>query len=87
MRRDRPGADAFEEGLFLPARQVVSFPDILNGYTTSEALQPYLTEDVHRHVDEDRHLLDEEAMRLDVEGWSATSSVTTRPGGRRRCWR
>ncbi|MHC9296741.1 hypothetical protein ACRCUN_30115 [Mycobacterium sp. LTG2003] len=66
MQREGVG-DAFETGPFLPAGQVVAFPDVLSGYSTSEALLPYLAEGEHRHVDEDRHLLDEEAMRLDAE--------------------
>ncbi|MFN3003269.1 hypothetical protein [Mycolicibacterium wolinskyi] len=66
MQRDGVG-DAFECGLFLPARQTIQFPDILSGYTTSEALLPHLAKDDHRHADEDRHLLDEEAGRLDAE--------------------
>ncbi|MGJ6120956.1 hypothetical protein QN239_00020 [Mycolicibacterium sp. Y3] len=64
----RPG-DAFETGVFLPARQIMSFPEILADYRNSEALQRLLPEvsPSHYHADEDRHLLDAEAGRLDDE--------------------
>ncbi|WP_308160148.1 hypothetical protein [Mycolicibacterium goodii] len=60
--------DAFATGLFLPARQPVPFDDVLADHVDSESLQPYLDDvDAHVHVDEDRHLLDSEARRLDDE--------------------
>lgn len=65
--------DAFVTGLFLPARQAVPFDDVLTDHANSESLQPYLDDaDAcvqvdHVHVDEDRHLLDSEARRLDDE--------------------
>lgn len=47
----------------------VSFPQVLTDYTRSEALQPYVPGGAaaHTHWDPDRHLLDTEADRLDVE--------------------
>ncbi|UGU28923.1 hypothetical protein LT350_20265 [Mycolicibacterium smegmatis] len=64
--------DAFAAGLFLPARQAIPFDEVLVEYANSESLQPYLAPstddgDVLVHVDEDRHLLDNEARRLDDE--------------------
>lgn len=60
--------DAFAAGLFLPARQVVPFDEVLADHANSGSLEPYLdAADVHAHVDEDRHLLDGEARRLDDE--------------------
>lgn len=68
MQHDKSDGDAFEIGLFLPARRVASYPDILTGFATDESLKPYLDNPgEHRHIDADRHLLDEEAKRLDAE--------------------
>ncbi|CDO07177.1 hypothetical protein [Mycolicibacterium cosmeticum] len=68
IRRRAP--DAFEAGLFLPARMTVSFPQVLIDHAGSEALQPYPPADAE-HWDPDRHLLDAEAARLDRERMAA----------------
>ncbi|WP_020104348.1 hypothetical protein [Mycobacterium sp. 360MFTsu5.1] len=69
----RRTTDAFDAGLFLPARTPVSFPDVLTDYIRSEALQPYVSGDAaaHWHGDEGRHLLEAEADRLDRERMAA----------------
>jgi hypothetical protein len=64
VQRDSP--DAFQAGLFLPARQAVQFDEVLRDHANCESLPPY-SADAHVHVDEDRHLLDDEARRLDEE--------------------
>ncbi len=66
MSRRGPG-DAFEVGVFLPARQVISFPDVLTGYVNGDASASH----VHPFPDPQWHLLEEEADRLDRERMAA----------------